>query len=339
MNSLYDVYVKLFGASIINESGYNKEKNTIEYITDKFKLMAYNSTDSIMVDFSYENQLFSFMPPNYENLCALITELDNGDITIKRISEKSIRLDGYDTKDGQKFNKVLCVICIIIANVLTYVGLINSVDIIIESLITNYNFSRYLTALDYIALVIMGVHIAQYGLMQHKYKKNIIKLIFGCGLSFFFSSRMLIVLLGDSGNLYWDADYITFKVGVYGLFAGIGIYFLSTCNVKIADRVSFLTVIPDLSANDADTIINYMNKVCKDMLLDYDKVVSIEDSKCSDIDVYMRYCAEKLCIPVSNYLTFKELYNSASRVTRDLFWTSDVAKYFYIILEDKETYN
>ena len=150
MNSLYDVYVKLFGASIINESGYNKEKNTIEYITDKFKLMAYNSTDSIMVDFSYENQLFSFMPPNYENLCALITELDNGDITIKRISEKSIRLDGYDTKDGQKFNKVLCVICIIIANVLTYVGLINSVDIIIESLITNYNFSRWFFCWNYI---------------------------------------------------------------------------------------------------------------------------------------------------------------------------------------------
>lgn len=61
MNSLYDVYVKLFGASIIDESGYNKEENTIEYTNDNFKLIAYKSANGIMVDYQLYNTVNVFL--------------------------------------------------------------------------------------------------------------------------------------------------------------------------------------------------------------------------------------------------------------------------------------
>lgn len=329
MNSLYDVYVKLFGASIIDESGYNKEENTIEYTNDNFKLIAYKSANGIMVDFLYDGQLFSFIPPNYDNLCALITELHSGEVTIERISRVTIRLDGYDMNDGQKFNKHICAICIIIAAALAFIGTICSVNIISKNLIVGSDITRYFTSLNYIPLVIMAIHIIQYGLQQQKYKKNLFKLIVGNGLFFFFIARFVTTILETIADPHNYPDYIGYEILLYVVLACYGIYLLNTSNVKTVDRISFLTRIPNMSAYDADAIITYMNKVCKDVFPDYNNVVNNGADTKNDIDVFMRACANNIGISVSYYLSFQDVYDAASQVTKDLFWTSDLVKYFY----------
>ena len=71
--------------------------------------------------------------------------------------------------------------------------------------------------------------------------------------------------------------------------------------------------------------------------VDFDEISSTGRNADNEIDLFMRYCADRLSIPIDDTLLFEELLEILSESVIDRFDNSNVSKYYYY--DDEEEYD
>ena len=97
-------------------------------------------------------------------------------------------------------------------------------------------------------------------------------------------------------------------------------------------------VLPDTA--DADAIFRYMEEVCSHDKLSIDELCSTGrdyDDDDDELDLFMKYSADKMSIPIDKTLTFDEFLTALSKDIADSYENSNVAKYYYYDEYDTDT--
>jgi len=334
MNSISDVYKRL-KTNPSDNTKYDYTDNSIVFINDTYNLKAYNQKKNIIVDLSFDGQNFSFIAPDYENLYSLFSDINAGKITIDRLSEISIIIKGYARNKTSKFSKIKAVLCSVIGIICSLFGLIMTLFIPFAS-IKEKDYTLFGTLPIYIAFLLIGIAFIRYGIKQHKYKRRIIPEIFGYAITGFSSAIIAVGLIDDYGK------YTTDTIGgcaVLVLFMIIGLFIIiASKKAPEEDKNMFLTRVPLLpDTEQADKIFCYMDELCMYGKVDFDEISSTGRNADIELNLFMRYCADKLSIQIDDTLQFDELLGALSEYVTRRFDDSNVAKYYYY--DDEEEYD
>ncbi len=333
MNSISDVYNRL-KTNPSDNSKYDYTDNSIVFINDTYNLKAYNQKKNIIVDLSYDGQNFSFIAPDYENLYSLFSDINAGKITIDRMSDVNIIIKGYARNKAPKFSIIKAVLCSVIGIIGTLFGL--SMSLFIPFAFLEEKDCTLLGTLPiYISFLLIGITFIRYGIKQHKYKRRIIPEIFGYAIIGFSSAVFAVGLIEDYGK--YTTDIIGASV-VLIFFMLIGVFIIIASKKAPVDKNLFLTRVPLLpDTEQADKIFCYMDELCMYGKVDFDEISSTGRNADIELNLFMRYCADKLSIQIDDTLQFDELLGALSEYVTRRFDDSNVAKYYYY--DDEEEYD
>lgn len=155
----------------------------------------------------------------------------------------------------------------------------------------------------------------------------------GYALIGFFSNTSSLMLIED----YDKANgYSIDTIGAFGvMLLGVlfGVVFLVFSKRNQGEKSLLLirdAVLPDTA--DADAIFRYMEEVCSHDKLSIDELCSTGrdyDDDDDELDLFMKYSADKMSIPIDKTLTFDEFLTALSKDIADSYENSNVAKYYY----------
>lgn len=330
MKVMYDLYNKLQANSVTGIE-YNAFADSVEYNSIVCSVKASNQNNSLQVELTYDGQRFSFIALDYDNLYDLFADLSNGEISIDRLSDISIIVKGYSLKNAKPFSVFIALVFTLTGSAVGLFGLVMTFFVTIEVLIgKTLEFSVIGTVFAYIALVLIAISVVKFGFLQGRYNRNLFSVVIGYVIMGFCYTCTAVGLIEDYDRVKgYSADTIG-ALCIMMTFAFFGLTLVLLSKKKPKEKVLQLIRIPVLpSTSQADTIFNYMNEACKNGRLAYDEINSTERNAHNELDLFMKYSADKLSIELDDTLLFDELMTALSPNIAENFVESNVRKYYY----------
>lgn len=330
MKSIYDVYNKL-QRSGATAAVYYAAENSIEYRTQEYTVTTFEENNTIKAKLSYDGQTFLFFVPDYFKLYELLSDLSDNKLTLERISDISIKLSGYCNTKTKQFSKPKAVILSAIGCLLGIFSLIMFIDLPVGSLIYDETFDWAFMAIDilFLTILLICISLIKYAVLQHKYKRHIWMVIIGYALSGFFATVGAVMMIDDYDKINGYDTATIGALGVMVIFVIFGIVLLIGSKRSQMEKTMYLCrtpLLPDTA--EADSIFRYMNEACIDGKVSYDEIVSTGRDADWEIDLFMRYGADKLSIKIDETLLFDEILTACSQSVADSYADSNIAKYY-----------
>lgn len=335
VKTVYDIYNNIQQNSMLRIEQIS-HTDSIVYNTSEISVRAYETGMVFYVEITYDGQEFSYIAPDCENVHNLFVGLINKKITIDRITDVTIIVQGHDNKNIKCFNKLRAVILSAIGilvglfSILMCLGGIGSV-IFDETL----DFSLMAVDIVFVMMILISISLVKYAILQSKYKRRIWMVIIGYVFIGFWSCPAILMMIEDYDKVNgYSVDTIG-ALAVMIIFTMFGVLILLFSKKTFIKKQMLLTRIPVLPDTvDADAIFRYMDKACNQGRLPFEEIIStgrygygcIDDC---ELDLFMKYSADKLSISIDDTLFFYELLTVLSKDILDNFDESNVAKYYY----------
>lgn len=331
MKTTYDIYNRLHQSSVTGVE-YISDTNSIIYSTSEYSVNVCEVGKVFHVVLTYEGYEYLFTAPSCDNVYNLLSGLDNNEISINRLSDIYIKLQGYSNINVKHFSKAKAVILSAIGILIGLFSLMMCFILPIGSLLFDEKFDFSLMTVDliFIATLLISISMVKYAVLQSKYKRRIWMVVAGYALIGFFSCTSYVMLIEDYDKA---SGYSVDTIGAFGvMLLGVlfGVVFLIYSKRNKSEKSLLLirnTVLPDTA--DADAIFCYMEKLCSHGKLPVDEIFSEEIYQDDELDLFMKYSADKLSIPIDKTLTFDEFLTALSKDIADRYENSNVAKYYY----------
>lgn len=330
MKTIYDIYNRLYQSSVTGVE-YMSDTNSIIYNTSEYSVKISEIGKVLHVVIAYEGYEYPFIAQDCDNVYNLLSGLYNKAISINRLSDIHIKLEGYSNKE-KCYSKVKAAILSIIGILMGLFGLTMCLALPIGSLLFDekFDFGLMTTDLFFIAMLLISISLVKYAVLQNKYKRRIWMVGIGYALIGFFSGISSLMLIEDYDKVN---GYSIDTIGAFGvmlLFVLLGVVILIFSKRNQSEKSLLLIrkpVLPDTA--DADAIFRYMEEVCSQGKLPIDEICSTgRDYDDYELDLFMKYSADMLSIPIDRTLCFDELMTVLSKDIVDIYGNSNVAKYY-----------
>ncbi len=334
MKTTYDIYNRLHQSSMTGVE-YISDTNSIIYNASEYSVKVYEIGKVFHVVIIYEGYEYPFTAPDCDNVYNLLSGLYNKEISINQLSDIYIKLKGYNNKKEKRYSKMKTAVLSVIGILMGLFSLMMCLALPIGSLLFDEKFDFGLMTVDFIfiAILLISISLVKYAVLQNKYKRRIWMVGIGYALIGFFSNTSSLMLIED----YDKANgYSIDTIGAFGvMLLGVlfGVVFLVFSKRNQGEKSLLLirdAVLPDTA--DADAIFRYMEEVCSHDKLSIDELCSTGrdyDDDDDELDLFMKYSADKLSIPIDKTLTFDEFLTALSKDIADSYENSNVAKYYY----------
>lgn len=331
MKTIYDIHNQLQQNSAAGIE-YHSGTNSIAYSTPELSVRASENGSRFQIEFTYDGQAFSCIAPDCGNVYSLFAGLADQKISINRLSDIHVVIKGYDNKKTRSFSKPKAVILSAVGVLMGLFSLLMCLAVPIGSLLFDETFDWGLMPVNlvYIATLLIAVSLVKYAVLQNKYKRRIWMVIIGYAMTGFWSCTAALAMIEDYDKVCgYGADTIGSLV-VMLIFALLGVLMLSLSKRKQEEKALMLVRIPTLpDTADADAIFRYMDEACSQGKLPFENISSADREADCELDLFMRYSADQLSIPIDETLIFDELLTVLSKSITDAFDASNVAKYYY----------
>lgn len=332
MKTIHDIYNKLLQNAVTGIE-YNPDIYSIVYSTSEYSVEVREVGKAFHAVITYEGYEYPFTAPDCNNVFNLLSGLYNKEISIDQLSDIHIKLKNYSNKKEKRYSKVKAVILSVIGILIGLFSLLMCTALPIGSLLIDetVNFGYIAEIPLFLAGILISISLVKYAVLQNKYKRRIWMVALGYALIGFFSCALSLMLIEDYDKLNgYSIDTIGAAV-VMLLPILFGIVFLIFSKRKQSEKSLQLirkAVLPDTS--DADAIFRYMEEACSQGKLSVDELCSTgRDADDDELDLFMKYSADKLSIPIDRTLYFDELMSVLSKDITDGYEDSNVAKYYY----------
>lgn len=331
MKTTYDIYNRLQQNSVVGIE-YILDTHSIVYSTSEYSVKVYEVGEVFHGVIAYEGYEYPFMAPDCDNVYNLFISLYNKEISINRLSDIHIKLKGYSNKKIKRFSKVKAVILSVIGILMGLFSMIMCLTLPIGSLLfeETFHFDYIAEVPLFLAAFLISISLVKYAILQNKYKRRIWMVVIGYAMIGFFSCTSVLMLIEDYDKINgYSVDTIG-ALGVMLLFVLFGVAFLISGKREQREKSLQLIRIPVLpDTASADAIFRYMEEACSQGKLPIDEICSTGRVDDDELDLFMKYSADKLSIPIDRTLFFDELLTVLSKDIVDGYEDSNVAKYYY----------
>lgn len=331
MNTVHDIYNKLLQNSITG-TVYDQDAHSIVYNTSEYSVEVRKISKAFHVVLTYEGYEYPFTAPDCNNVYNLLFGLYNKEITINRLSDIHIILKGYSNKKEKRYSKVKAVILSVIGILIGLFSLLMCTALPIGCLLFDetVNFDYIAEIPLFLAGILISISLVKYAVLQNKYKRRLGMVVAGYALIGFFSCALSLMLIEDYDKLNgYSIDTIGAAVVMLLpiLFCIVFLIFSKRKQSEKSLQLIRKAVLPNTA--DADAIFCYMEEACSQGKLPVDELCSTgRDADDDELDLFMKYSADKLSIPIDRTLYFDELMTVLSKDIMNSYWDSNVAKYY-----------